>query len=1048
MKRMKKFLIASMCVAAIGAIAAPITGAVLSGKAADTPTWEEINLETSYVRDDTLSIPDRSISINGNAYDATIRLVYPDGKKSIVESGDMALTQPGQYTLIYEAKDDSSVLYTDEIPFLVADKLWSTSNPKSSIEYGKVGSTNALMVKLAKNDVLSFNRIIDLSDLTLDDALIRAFINPEIVGTYEFDKLVFTFTDVTDPTQTLTIRGNRSSTNNQRFASYWTSAGPEQTLGGWDPNAGYFSNHVTDGIRGRHAMNASFYSQVGAYGSQYVGGCTHWDETADKCSFKITYDTNDVKTYINDTWIADHDNGEYYEKEPLWRGFPSNKVLLTVEAADCVGEAANFCISELYGYDFTQENVFVEQDAPEITVDVDEKYVSVQNGNNVMIPTAVKGGYYPVPTASAFDAYSGDVKVERKVYHNYISETNRKERPIKNDTFLVRETGDYTIVYTATDAMGNTSEVLYKVTAVKELKNPLAITVDSANAKISGVCGEKITVADYEATGGSGDVNVTVTASCGDTTLDVTKGYFIPEQAGEWTVTYEAKDYAGIEEEASYTVNVELGTEPIFVEDPFLPKYIISDIPYTVPVVKANDYSTGTKVECVADMVLKDANGETSYKAGESFTPVVNEENPVVTLIFKVGEAEYVKEIPAIIALKKNGNRSSVYIDKMFIGDNFEAERTQNGLKMTAQEDGNTNWMFANALVARNSSITVKGIKGSSIFSTMKVTFTDYMDEKIAVTMYIENQKNGLARVNFGDLNRELNKGFNLGSDESGNALDEFTFSYKLDKFYVDSLAVNVTTDDNGNAFNGFPSGRVYISMETENVTSGSCYFIKQFDNHVMTMSTADRTQPRVAITGNYGGMHLINSTYTITPALASDTIDATVSATVTVKTPTGEIVSDVNGLALENVPGNQNYQIKLTQYGQYIVEYVAVDCTSAKGTASYAINVFDKKLPQATLETTWSNTAKVGDTVVLPEIYVSDDASSIEEMKVFRYVRNPRGDATVFGQDYIVTASGAIQYYRYSFTFNHAGVYTFVNVVYDAAGNQRLVEYTVTVEE
>ena len=413
-----------------------------------------------------------------------------------------------------------------------------------------------------------------------------------------------------------------------------------------------------------------------------------------------------------------------------------------------------------------------------------------------------------------------------------------------------------------------------------------------------------------------------------------------------------------------------------------------------------------------------------------------------------MGEAEYVKEIPAIIALKKNGSRSSVYIDKMFIGDNFEAERTQNGLKMTAQEDGSTNWMFANALVARNSSITVKGIKGSSIFSTMKVTFTDYMDEKIAVTMYIENQKNGLARVNFGDLNRELNKGFNLGSDESGNALDEFTFSYKLDKFYVDSLAVNVTTDDNGNAFNGFPSGRVYISMETENVTSGSCYFIKQFDNHVMTMSTADRTQPRVAITGNYGGMHLINSTYTITPALASDTIDATVSATVTVKTPTGEIVSDVNGLALENVPGNQNYQIKLTQYGQYIVEYVAVDCTSAKGTASYAINVFDKKLPQATLETTWSNTAKVGDTVVLPEIYVSDDASSIEEMKVFRYVRNPRGDATVFGQDYIVTASGAIQYYRYSFTFNHAGVYTFVNVVYDAAGNQRLVEYTVTVEE
>ncbi len=1043
MKRMKKILIASMCVAAIGAIAAPVTGAVLSGKAADTPTWEEINFETSYIRDDTLNIPERSISINGNEYDATIRLVYPDGKKSIVESGDMALTQPGQYTLIYEAKDDSSVTYTDEIPFMVADKLWSVTNPKSSIEYGKVGSTDALMVKLAKNDVLSFNRIIDLSDLTIENTLIKAFVNPETVGSYEFDKFIFTFTDVTDPTQTLTIRGNRSSTNNQRFASYWTSAGPGQTLGGWDPNAGYFSTTVNDGIRGRHAMNASFYSQCGSYNP-----LSFKDAVADECSFTITYDKDDVKTYINNTWIADHDNGEYYEKEPLWSGFPSNKVFLTVQAGDCIGEAANFCISELYGYDFSQENVFTETEAPTITVNVEEKYVSLQNGNNTMIPTAVVGGYYPVPTASAFDSYSGDLTVERKVYHNYISETNRTENSIKNDSFLVKKTGNYTIVYTATDAMGNKAEVTYWVKAVRQLDNPLAITVDSANATLSSVCGEKISVAEYEVTGGSGDVNVTITATCGDTTLDATNGYFIPEQEGEWTISYVAKDYAGMEETASYTVSVELGTKAIFVEEPFLPKYIISDIEYNVPVVKANDYSTGSKVEYIADMVLKDANGEKTYKAGEAFTPIVDEANPVVTLTFKAGEAEYVKEIPAIVAVQKNGNRTSVYIDKMFISNNVVAERTQNGLKMTAQEDCNAKWTFANAIVARNSSLTVKGIQGSSQFSAMKVTFTDYIDENVAVTMYLESQKNGLAKVNFGSLERELNKGFNLGNDASGNALDEFTFSYKLDKFYVDSLAVDVTTDDKGNPFNGFPSGRVYISIETVDATNGSCYLIKQFDNHVMGMSTADRTQPRIAITGDYGGMYDINQTYTITPALASDTIDANVSATVTVKTPTGAIVSDVNGFALENVPADKAYQIKLTAYGQYMVEYTAIDCTSAKGTVSYAINVFDRKLPQATLETTWSNTAKVGDTVVLPEIYVSDDASSVAEMKVFRYVRNPHGDATVFGQDYIVTADGSIQYYRYSFTFNHVGVYTFINVVYDASGNQRLVEYTVTVEE
>ena len=1049
MKKMKKFLIASMCIAAVGVIAAPVTSAIMSGKAADTLTWEDINLETEYCRDDTIVIPERNLSINGNTYDAVIKLKYPNGDTKMVQSGEFRLAQPGQYTLIYEAKDDNSISYTDEETFLVADKLWSVGNTKSSIEYGTVGAASGLLVKLAKGDALTFNEIIDLNNFSATDTLVSGFINPENVGTYEFDKLVFTLTDATDPTQTLTIRGHRSTTNNQMFGSYWTSAGPNQVLAGMDGNSLKYNNiaETDEGICGRYAHNVSFYSCNGAYGSQYPGGYTYWSTTADQCPFKVGYDKANVRTFVNNLWVGDLDDGEYHADEPTWKGFPSNKVFLSVQALDVSGEAANICITSVFGYDFTDENYFVETDAPEITVDVDEKYVLEQDGSYTMIPTAVKGANYPVSAASAYDSYSGNVKVETKVYHNYTSD-NRSECRIKNGTFEVKKTGTYAIVYTARDNMGNVAEKIYWVNAVAKLENPLTIAVDTAEADLNGLCGETITIAPYEVTGGSGDTSVTVTASCGDTTLDATKGSFVPEVAGEWTVEYKVKDYAGSESVQTYTVTVEAGTLPIFVEEPLLPKYLISTLSYSVPTVKANDYSSGEKVVMIADMILVDANGETQYKVGETFVPVVAEGSDTITLKFVAGDAELIEVLPVVEPFVVVNNRTLLYIEKMFAGDNFTATRTRDGLLVETVANGSAKWTYANAFVAENVSLLIKGSQNKSHFGTMKVTFTDYANDNISVTLNLENQENGYARAYFGNLNRELVKGFNFGKDANGDAMDEFTFSYVRGEFKIDKASAVVAKDDQGNDFNGFPSGRVYISVETTDAAAGSQYYVKRIDNHIINTATTDRTEPRVAIVGEYGGIHSQNDIYSIAPAYASDSLDADVSAVVSVRTPSGELVADVNGLLLDNVPADKYYDIKLTDYGQYKVIYKAVDYTNAVGEISHTINVFDEKAPTATVATTWSATAKVGETVELPEIYIADDYSSIKEMKVVRYVRNPYGRATMFGTEYKVTDFGEIKYYKYTFTFNNVGEYTFINVVYDGAGNQRTVEYTVTVEE
>lgn len=1053
MKKTKKWIIASLCVGLAGVCAAPV-GMIVSKAVNSQPTWTEIDLASEYVVDDTIAIPERTLSVGGSEYQTDIKLCYPSGVTVKMESGEFSFAEAGAYTLIYEAKDANSKYYKEEVDLFVADKLWRVGSEKSSFEYGTVGNTSALLVSLAKNDTLTFNKIIDVSELTSADTLIKGFINPTTIGTYEFDKIKFTFTDVYDPTQTLTIQGSRStSTDQQRCTSYWTAAGTNQTLGGWDANTnggtGGFVNNVHFGIRGTAATSTSFYSQWGDWSKKPL---VFSDVPADQVGFTLSFDPNDMKVSVVGRFVADLNEAAYYEKEPLWNGFPSGKVRLTVEALDYAGETANFAISQLYGYEegFGVKNKFVETDAPNITVDVDEKYVVEQNGRYSFAPLAVVGANYPVPAATAFDEYSGTLSVKKQVYYNYSSEKSRVEYPIVNNTFNVDMPGSYAIVYTAKDNMGNTAESVYWITAKSSLENPLTLTVNTAGAKTSGLCGERIAVAPVETAGGSGDVSVAITASCGDTVLTVEGGKFIPEQAGKWTVKYVATDFAGSSKESTYEITVEWGDKPVFVDAPILPKYLVAGIEYDVPSVIAYDYTSGKKVEKVASLKVKDASGEKVYEVGETFIPNATEEKNVVTLEFVAGAATYSVEIPAvmpIIEVEDGGELyTEVHIEKMFLVDNASVERTKDGMFLTAEEAGDIDWFFANAVAAEAAAVNVRGVQGKSNFDAFQVTFTDYENSNIAVTMNVECNEKGFAVVNFGSINRETTKGFNLGKDANGNNLDAFSFSYKFGQFYVDELAVTVSVDDNGNPFKGFPSNKVYISAKAVNAKAEATYVVEKIDNHLINQLTNDMIAPKVAINGSYGGMYKVNSTYTVTTALATDVIDANVTCSVTVRTPNGQIVTDENGLELNKVPATQEYVIQLVEYGQYMVEYNTVDWNNRRGSTSYSVNVFDRKAPRVKVADTWSATAKVGETVALPEVYIADDASEVAEMQVYRTVRNPNGILIQLGYDFVVE-NGQLKYIQYKYTFQYAGEYVFNIIVYDATGNQTLVNYVVTVE-
>ena len=1048
MNKMQKLRVA-LCACLSLAVVAPVVGAVASSQVGNVPSWSELSLFSAYGLHDTLSIPERTLSVGGKEYGANIKLEYPDGSIEMVDAGEKVLKMAGEYTLLYEAKDENGKFYRQETDFFVTNKLWSVENAKSSTEYDVVGSTYGLQVRLAKNDVLSFNKTIDLADLEAADTLLKGFVTPDTVGAHDFGVLVFTFTDVLDPTQTMTVHCSKSlDTSNLYSTSYWTAKGTGQVLGG--ANNGNYSSSLTNpywnrGWSGTAAPSCSFYSRR----------CVEWstpakfvDVVADTMPFTLRYDAENVQVFYNNKMISDFDEESFHKKEEIWKGFPSGKVRLTVSALEYASETANFCISSLYGYDFTDENVFVETEAPIINVNADEKYVHYdQNADRyTFTPLAVVGGNYTVPTATAIDAYAGELKVETRVYHNYSSETHRIEYPVKNGAFAVDKTGIYAIVYRAKDFMGNVAERVYWVTAKATIDNPLTLSVDTADAQTNGVLGASIAVAPYAFDGGSGDVQIFVNARKGSTVVNVVDGAFRVDETGEWTVTYTAKDYAGVVVEKSYAVNVTWGDKPVFVDEPVLPKYFVSGGKYVVPTLYANDYSSQSLERRLTEVTVKDKNGEKTYQAGDTFIPVVHEDDPTVTLRFSVGGATLEREVPAVMALRENEGSVYVYFDKLFVGKNFTAERTNQGMTVLAAADGSFGWEFANSVVAENALVYMKGIQGQSDFKGLNVTFTDSEDANVAVTLSLQSSADGTMFAVFGGVTKKLVYGFGLGIAGNGTVLDEFKFSYTGGTFGVNDWKVNVKTDDAGNEFCGFPSGKVYISSEVVDAKAGSGYVLKQLDNNIIGKLILDVTKPRIFITGVYGGMRDVNTTYTVTKAYVSDTVDASVLAYVTVKTPDGQIASDVDGLLLDRVLADKEYVVKLLEYGQYLVEYTAVDHVgnSAEETG-YAINVFDRKPPVGEVANTWSATAKVGDTVTLPEVYVADNLSATEEIRVYRYVRNPYGRAITFGYDYVVK-DGKIEYTRYDFTFENVGEYCFIIIVTDGAGNETRVEYVVTV--
>ena len=966
--------------------------------------WSQITL-TDYLTDEEFVVPQRTYFTDGTNYDVTYYLTYPSGKRSSAAS--VTLSEAGRYGLTYVAQSGSKIKTKTE-NFLVKYAFASFNDVNTTVkhisgDYKAAPEAEGVYMRIQQNDTVNVNGLINVGKENKDISLCKYFIAPDSVGSADFRTLKLKFTDVSDENNYLIVSGGCvSSSSTAGWAvghTYFLAGGNGQYLKGVERRSNGTPNiHVDDGY-GCPIRDVSFYGL---------------DINKNKINMlknqaEILYNpvTQEIKVACG--WgtfsVIDLDSSEYFggEFDVKWNGFKSGIVKLSVYAENYNEASANVIFTSIKDIDLTADEI-VDNVAPEITVDCDYD----------VMPEARVGAneFYPVPTATAFDLYSGECKVSVSVYRNYYNDNSRTAVSVKNGMFNTLYAETYSIVYTAKDAFGNEGKKVLDVHAggsIEEMQINLPEKTESA------YLGNTVKIPMPEITGGSGAKQVAVTVTFnGKTTTIGNEMSFVPDKAGAWRVEYTVTDYTGYTKKLSYDVTAQTPAEPYFNETAVLPYAYIPGFAYTLPEMTVVDYTTGSLKTPVASVEVTDKNGTKTYKSGEKFKPEGNDGEFVsVTYVYTFGSKK-IKAETQRIPLVNAYNAGRVGIEKLFYTGTaaYEFKKTNNGLEFTSVAEGNGEWTFVNAL-GYNGFSTDINIPALAKFDSFVITLTDYNDRSVKQEIRFTKEK-GFYRL--------TSDGVDELTTVPTDAASSVSLAIKNNRLSVNDITYPYTRTIN--------SDMVLYSFRLENAQAGAAYGIYSVCGHKMTTITSDRAAPVITVLGDCGGVHSAGENYYISPAIAYDVISPEISFTLTVKDGAGNIVKDVNGLTLDGCDPSKGYTIKLVANTSYKIVFEARDMTSGNSNPSeFEVTVADEVAPSITFKSSLPERAKLGDKISLPEYSVSDDVS--ENITVEITVSNP---------------NGRLKTVKDGFVCEYTGVYEVRYVVYDEAGNTTLKIFKVTV--
>lgn len=989
--------------------------------------WTGDAVADKYMYGQTFDVPDRKL--DGYETNVSHTLTFPDGTCSYADSVKLDLN--GEYKLTYTAKVGDKV-YSETHNFFVDALTYEVKNKNSSAVYKTPDNVRnkdveGVVVSLAQKDTFTINQAIAVSNFSADDYFVEGFIINQTVGTGAFTRFIVTLTDFENPDVYIKIIVNERTAQNVKGVAFAAACGNGQTPVGLENykigSADDISSvHKNDGMgqwinmpfRGQNTIVGSAEYTYDTYNDDYPFRFSY-DPTTQQIWHSTNFNLPEGKNYADPNpnkdkvklestnfkkIVSDLDDSRYYDS--LWSGFTSGYVKLSITAENYTSTHAQFCITKVAGVDLS-ENTFEVTEKPTITVNTDYD----------TMPDAVVGKSYTVPTATAFDLYSGNVDVTTKVWYNY-SAPSKTSVSLVNGSFAVDKPGHYAIVYTASNSSGLTEEKVLWVYA-KTAANPIKIRL--SDDKITECkAGEFVPYAEAVAEGGNGKLQLAVYAKNGETKLQSENG-FRPEKTGTWQVVYTAVDYVGNVAIVGYDVTVTANEAPVLVEDINLPQAFVSEASFVLPRVYANKYDENgvNKVPCTV-RVEYDGKTET-YDSGESFVPNVanNGDNIEVTYLCE-GTELFSCQVPCVVIYEEGYLKYENY----FLLTNASGDKSANdGYVLTAVTDGIMNVKYANALVAEQANFVFRCF-GAQNYTEAVITLTDAANGNNAVSAVFK-QIDGKVWLFVGD------KSYRTGYSFNGKAFD-IVLGFEKGAFVYDGASFEPVETVNGDKFVGFESDKVYLSVEVIDAKEGDKLSVMSVRKYKFEGQDEDLVRPYIVINGEVASIGKLEEVIHLPSISVGDVICPNVTVLMQVFAPDGSFVKDVNGVELNGCDAAVAYDFVVKQSGSYKVTYFVKEAelflyvAAFDNTWTYEIAVYDSVEPTITFTSEVPTSVKLGEKVLTPKFTVADDFTATDKLIVYVYLTTPTGQKQLVTEEAVMC--------------RQKGTYSFTVTAIDEVGN------------
>jgi len=978
------------------------------------------DLNSTYDLYDTVRIPTHTFNTSKGS--ATVKgvVILPDGTS--FNSDSLSINQIGKYEVRYSATIKGEECYYST-SFLVKKPLFEYTNPtNSSVSYStpifakSYTDAKGAYVTLAKGDTLTINQLIDVSSTTKLDKIINLFATPYTQGVFDFSRIDFVLRDSENPNTYLTVMCNAQS-QLPKFPEYcyFRAGGQNQTL------TGKYTVRETGAVKYQTQGIIGTLAKISLHAAHNDGKETPVGINPETEPVYFSYDASDVaihtpcresNMYPESTECADLDDTDYF-KTNLWNGFPSKKAYLSITCSRFNGNAARFCITDIFGVDIN--NKYIEDNnAPEISV----------NFPSDKMPVGQINVSYTIPSATAFDNEERLSKaVTTKVFYGY-GTTNQISVPIFENTFIPRKNGVYCIEYTAKDAYGNEA-VKTLLVHVGGVVNPIDFDLPEIESSILG--GESLNLPEVSNTsGGVGyyKTSIEVTDSLGKQTVEA--GKFTPRVIGNNEIKYIVTDYNGNYKTKSVNVQVQNNTNPVLLKIENLEDTYITNYLNSIPSCYVNVVDGEKVVQKLCDLEVVDNSGTRQYKPNnvETFKVYGNYTSDSATLNFKYNDIVVTSKDIKLIE-SKDGN-GFINLSEYFIGSNFTSSSYSAGAVAGIKienTDSISNWKYFNKLTARNAKLILYKLHNYDKFgfSKIQVTLRDS-----------ENPNCSLTLTSFEDY-------FNISTDPVKYAVNLKTsssLSINMDNtdVFVNGVSFGIKYYDDGTVFNGFPSEK--INLEVTSYGENSKYVVGTINNFLMYKPT-DNVLPDFVLTGDYGGSYSVGKIYDIARMVYCDVVKPYSKATLSVSID-GEPVTALDGTLLTNADAGKDYQIVLSKTGTYSFVY---SFEGENDVFSYAVYSLDSQAPTINITSEVPTSITKGTAITIPSFEIVDDTTATKDITVIVSIVIPTGTEKLMmytlpneetGENEMITISNSL-------VTLYTGTYRLKITAIDATGNSSM---------